>query len=1107
MARDIIAKSFRPIGNSTGYVTRRAVSYTPANDIILRQWKFVGQRITNMLIGFPTVGSLNDVETIEWEIRKGSGAPDHKPVGGAPNLLAHGEFDFRFSSPWKLYRVIEYTINLSEGLELTGGEEYFFILKMPGDEANAYRPLAWADTYNVGDASEVDSSIYCCEYDTNSNTWSSGDNTYNLQYTVLDNQAGETWHVVIDGKGYMQPDNMRGFQSRQVASGLAQSRGGQSEYSQLRYPFTSLSQHDWFSGMGQLDVEDLHAYLYGLGLDTTVREQMTIGPKVHQTGVESPYNDSYIPTKYTARYLLDPEHSNNSTVVNYYAQRFTASGNYKAKYIGIIIGQLAFRFQHKLQVALFSASEGNPNTNLTGWIDCDNTWVTSWQNRYITVGIDLVSGTDYFIVVKTNQTWGRLPEHRVIFDSDGSAPGGVAKYSADGTTWDNLSVSMPFKINMWCDGLHGNIAALDYGDVNGVSKLRCGAGRIVYAFNESTGFWEYYLNLEPGKNETTVDITDIIHFNDRLFVAQGYDNPIRVYDGNKWGPATDTNIIAGGEFENAEDIAKWTDNDNATLSSEAGTGHTGNAGKLINDTGVGPTITSQAFTVIENDWYELYVWHKNGGGVETRGKVQVGNAVGDASFYDSGWLDNADWTELHAIFQITSGTNMVIQLICGNANGDYTLFDDVEFYLAPVAKYFHIGRGYLWKSDDKNHISHSSLGMSWSNGIPCGTDLYEITNMINYSGRVLVGKENGMWDIDNNDIAIEYYLFQGQEHNENCKGWAVFSGMLFIPMQDFKVWRWTGTNYSQVGPSDTKSGPTAKWPNKINRFAPTARYLFAAVEPQVVGGYGGLAAYSGIGWIPLVRHLESNKVANAICVTNNVGSEPRVWFAEGNRVDYIRLSDFTHNRYDDPDMDFDISGAMFVSSWWDGGLKDANKCWNRLTLIADIPDNTQIDIYFTTNGEDWETINDFILLGHIRPEDLNNNGEISLMFPDGLIAKSIQVIFHLMTWDEDVTPRIRAYNLECLIRQIPVDVYSFRIYLADSLTKMDGTTATRSANDMWEELRRIRAKDAPVTVSFVNKSFRGVISNLTEETSRYGPEGTQEQRWDRVAYVTVIEAQ
>jgi hypothetical protein len=1109
MARSVVAKSFRGVGNGIGNVTRRAVSYTPTDDITIRQWKFVGQRMTNFHFLAAGVEIFNDMETIEWEIRNGTGAPNHKPETGASNLLASGAFDFRFSSPWKLYRILEYTVNLSTGVELTGGEEYFFILKTPSDETAAYRPLFWADTYDEGDASEVDASIYCCEYDTDSSAWTNGDNTYNLQYTVNDGQAGETWHIVIDGNGYMQPDNMRGFQSRQIASGLAQSRGGQSEYSQLRYPYTALSQHDWFSGMGQLDVEDLHAYLYGLSLDTTVREQMTIGPKVHQTGVDNSY-DSYEPTAYTARFLLDNEHSDSSSVVNYYAQKFTASASRTAYYMGIIAGKLCFRFQHTLQIAIFDESGGDPDTNLTGWKDMTNTWTTAWQNVYIGAGGQaLTNGDDYFIVVRTDQDWGRLPEHRVVFDSDGSAPGGVAKYSADGAAWNNLSVSMPFKINRHVEELFYDVVDLDYGDVDDTGKLRCAAGKVVYAFNSGTGFWENIsTSIEPESGETTATITDIIHFDDQLFVAQGYDNPIRVYDGTDWGPSTDTNVISGGEFEDGDDIDEWTDNAEGTLSSDAGTGHTGNAGKLLNDAGGGVAISSQSFTVTDGEWYELYVWQNNGGGTDATGKVQVGNAVGDASFYDSGALDNADWTELHALFQVT-GTTMVVQLVAGDANTDYTLFDDVEIYLAPVAKYFHIGKGYLWKTDSENEVSHANLGMSWSDGIPVGTNLYEITGMINYSGRVLVGKENGMWDIDDSDISMEYYLFEGQEHPENCKGWAVFSGMLFIPMQDFRVWRWTGTNYSQVGPADTKSGPTANWPNKVNRFAASARYLYAAVEPQddtSWNAYGGLSVYNGIGWIPIARHLESDKTSNAICITNEIGNEPRIWFAEGKRVDYVKMSDFTHNRYDDPDMDFDISGAMCVTSWWDGGLKDANKFWNRLTLIADIPDDTQIDVYFGTDGQDWSSISDFVLLGHVQPEDLDDNGEISLMFPDGLVAKSVQVVFHLLTWDEDKTPRIRAYNLETLVRQIPVDAYSFRVYLADDVTKMDGTTSSRSAEDMWEELKRTRDKDAPVTISFPGKSFRGVISNLNERTSRYGPEGTQEQRWDRVAELTAIEA-
>jgi len=93
------------------------------------------------------------------------------------------------------------------------------------------------------------------------------------------------------------------------------------------------------------------------------------------------------------------------------------------------------------------------------------------------------------------------------------------------------------------------------------------------------------------------------------------------------------------------------------------------------------------------------------------------------------------------------------------------------------------------------------------------------------------------------------------------------------------------------------------------------------------------------------------------------------------------------------------------------------------------------------------------------------------------------------------------------VRQVPVYAYTFRLLLADNITKLDGTTeTTRTADTMWEELQRTAAKNEPIIVSFPNRSIRGVISHLREETVAYRATGMDAETWERNAIVSVIEA-
>jgi len=124
-----------------------------------------------------------------------------------------------------------------------------------------------------------------------------------------------------------------------------------------------------------------------------------------------------------------------------------------------------------------------------------------------------------------------------------------------------------------------------------------------------------------------------------------------------------------------------------------------------------------------------------------------------------------------------------------------------------------------------------------------------------------------------------------------------------------------------------------------------------------------------------------------------------------------------------------------------------------------------------------------------------------------LTAKSVQLIFMLRSFTGTATPRIRAYNIESVVRQQPVYAHSFRVLLADNITKLStGVETSRDAQDMWEELTRASKKDYPITISFPFASIRAMITSLSKETYRYTSEDMNETKWELVANISAVEA-
>ena len=87
--------------------------------------------------------------------------------------------------------------------------------------------------------------------------------------------------------------------------------------------------------------------------------------------------------------------------------------------------------------------------------------------------------------------------------------------------------------------------------------------------------------------------------------------------------------------------------------------------------------------------------------------------------------------------------------------------------------------------------------------------------------------------------------------------------MLFIPVQG-TIWRWQGSQYKEVGPTDQRSGPTNDWPNEVQAWL--ARPTYCLLLPaRDCYGKGGLMAYNGMGWHHLTTHTLANQPSTASC--------------------------------------------------------------------------------------------------------------------------------------------------------------------------------------------------------------------------------------------------
>jgi len=406
----------------------------------------------------------------------------------------------------------------------------------------------------------------------------------------------------------------------------------------------------------------------------------------------------------------------------------------------------------------------------------------------------------------------------------------------------------------------------------------------------------------------------------------------------------------------------------------------------------------------------------------------------------------------------------------------------------------YVAQGYLWRSGLlDNKLYKTNDGANWSAAIVVGDSTTHITGIAEYQGELHVAKEDGVWYVDKNDLAFLRIPYPDQAWMWNGFAMMPWGGYLWINVQT-DLWRWNGSRVDMKGPNQGHGLPH-EVVGPILTLAGSARFLFAATY-SVTGGKTALLAYDGIGWHCLYATPEETNIRSAIW-TADIGDEYRLWFGEGGYVRYMTFPVAFTNRYEWPDATYHPM-CQLIESWWYGGLRNVKKHIRRMLFDVDGLDNdngTFIDVYYKVDSDedDWHYLG---TLTEDYPDELE--------FPTDFECFAIQLAFNFWTANSKKSPRLKGWGLDAVARPRPIYQVSVRILLADGIRDMTGVPISRSAQQMWEELKELAQQVAPVLVHHPWGSFMGLISHLGAVPIRYKATGAAEGRWERAAEITFI---
>lgn len=568
-------------------------------------------------------------------------------------------------------------------------------------------------------------------------------------------------------------------------------------------------------------------------------------------------------------------------------------------------------------------------------------------------------------------------------------------------------------------------------------------------------------------------------------IPQGYDgsswgNLADDYNPSVWRYSIQWNMLDEGLGGQIQDFVYWPDSPDG--------------GALY---AVGPDTNLFVWNEGSNQW-DGY-WSEAQANIDGGGNASVTNGeflvVFDSKLYISrGYSDN--------MYEITGGS------------ADDTLTGTATLGGASkTTKYMHVAAGFLWASTAKDTIAKYN-GASWSSGITVGTDDYDVTGFALFQGQVHIAKEDGVWYVDENDLAHQRMNYEDQAYAHNGKGITNFGELLYFNVLN-SFWRWTGATIDFKGPYDGFGSVPEEWTGIVIDTVRSNKHLYAALWSSTAGT-SQVLAYNGIGWHPIYAPIGTtgNKI-RAVYWTpgtatgaGTVTDGGRLWISEDSRVRFIELPIRTDTPSEWADRTWDQYGWIELP-WLDFGLREVTKYFRSIKVEADAVKDGRPWIRVgakVTDGLDREKFHD---LGRFLA---SNPGPIEAFLPPDVSGKSLKIIIGLASaidkdYTEKVTPVIRSVTVSALLRPPSNYVHNVQLVLGDDVRDMQGTRLTRDASEMWRELKNAAESTTPIRVQFPWGGFNAFITSLSARTRAYREEGSKRAgEWERIAQISFIEA-
>jgi hypothetical protein len=718
--------------------------------------------------------------------------------------------------------------------------------------------------------------------------------------------------------------------------------GGDMQLSDLS-DLSVYAQTDWTGGRGQelfAPDGDEDKYYDSRGLETRIKGQITLGPLPQQAAVESSGGagadaPSYEPTSITAEVVGYPGKtinesgsSDESISTDEEAQRFYTSGGFKITTIELYLKKDSTS-GNDLTVSIYSDASGVPGSSLASATIARADMGTSYAWETATLSSSYECSAGYYWIVceisgytsSTRMSWAKSTSNPYPYGyrCSGTAGGSWTKYTSE---------DFRFRI-----GWEKKYRAMSITAPSG--GLSCTHVYLFIRKTQDTIAQNYtcYLRDDDGGSPAAASLKSATISNATLSTTLA---PVKLTWASAQALSASTDywvtIEPGATADSEYTYLEWGGDGAASYASGASKEKSGSE--------------SWAADATTDMWIRINDATVAQGGDMTVNPIRFnGNwymAGGDVVYKWNSATPRWDRADAQASETVTSMAVFNGKLYAARGANNMRecntsdTWSDVNWSGAIQAQIVFAYNRYLFYTlaANKNQLAYSADASTWYTGIDICPSDWGATALAGWRGEndLWVGTEIGLYR-NLLQFADQVLDFRSLENADNCKAltyWAKTAD-LYIPIL-YGLYRWNGGTNVPIGPDQGTGLPAARTGKIMNMWG-TVNWLFAAVDAGA-SNTSSLLATDGMGaWHEVARAATAGDRIRAVGY-ETISSPPRVWYSEGDKVQYLELPDYSDNPTDFSSIAYAAEGEL-ITSWWGTELLQVTKDLRSVVVHAE----------------------------------------------------------------------------------------------------------------------------------------------------------------------------